>query len=288
MRIYNINESILEKIDDEWKAYFLGWMYSDGNIQKDLGRMRISLSSKDEYILEYFSKKFYNCIKLSYRNGGYSTLIMGNKCDVSPKSILTINRKKICEDLVRLGCVPCKSLILKFPTSKQVPDYLIHHFIRGYFDGDGTVRNHRGIRGRSEVGIISSKFFVKSLKKSLFLNKINSSIKQINRIYNLSICGNDDICSFANFIYKDATIYLKRKKDRFDNLFKSLNKANKNNKTSNYTGICYKVSINRYIARGTVNKIRYNIGCFKTEEEAFLARNAFLKERGVLLEKKYD
>ncbi len=41
------------------------------------------------------------------------------------------------EDLCKHGCVPNKSLILEFP--KTVPSDLIHHFIRGYFDGDGSV-----------------------------------------------------------------------------------------------------------------------------------------------------
>lgn len=40
-------------------------------------------------------------------------------------------------DLCKHGCVPNKSLILTFP--RTIPDNLIHHFIRGYFDGDGSV-----------------------------------------------------------------------------------------------------------------------------------------------------
>lgn len=47
-----------------------------------------------------------------------------------------ITSEKMFNDLCTLGCVPNKSLILKFPKIKEdfVPD-----FIRGYFDGDGSV-----------------------------------------------------------------------------------------------------------------------------------------------------
>ena len=44
---------------------------------------------------------------------------------------------KIHHDLEKHGCVENKSLILQFPTT--VPEELMHHFIRGYFDGDGCI-----------------------------------------------------------------------------------------------------------------------------------------------------
>ena len=47
--------------------------------------------------------------------------------------------QKTVNDLKKLGCVEKKSSILTFPTSQQVPNNLIYHFIRGYFDGDGSI-----------------------------------------------------------------------------------------------------------------------------------------------------
>lgn len=44
-------------------------------------------------------------------------------------------KTRLCE----LGCIPNKSLILKFPDENLVPKNLIKHFIRGYFDGDGCI-----------------------------------------------------------------------------------------------------------------------------------------------------
>lgn len=53
------------------------------------------------------------------------------------------------EDLIKQGCIPNKSLVLTFPNKHQVPENLINHFIRGYFDGDGSISY--GIRERYSV-----------------------------------------------------------------------------------------------------------------------------------------
>ena len=42
----------------------------------------------------------------------------------------------MCDDLLELGLHPNKSLTIQFPT---VPDHLVRHFIRGCWDGDGSV-----------------------------------------------------------------------------------------------------------------------------------------------------
>lgn len=47
-----------------------------------------------------------------------------------------ITSEKMFNDLCTLGCVPNKSLILKFP---KIQEQFVPHFIRGYFDGDGCV-----------------------------------------------------------------------------------------------------------------------------------------------------
>lgn len=53
--------------------------------------------------------------------------------------IQSLRSQKTVDDLKQLGCIERKSLILKFPTEEQVPFDLLHHFIRGYFDGDGSI-----------------------------------------------------------------------------------------------------------------------------------------------------
>ena len=124
------DDTLFEKIDTEEKAYWLGFLYADGNVyynEKRVSyRIELGLAEKDLNHLEKF-KKFLNCTnEIKYRQNIKAYRIM-------------IGSKKMCNDLIKLGCVPNKSLILTFPTEDQVPLELQRHFIRGYFDGDGCI-----------------------------------------------------------------------------------------------------------------------------------------------------
>lgn len=55
---------------------------------------------------------------------------------------LTINNKHISKRLAELGCGKAKTSVITFPTLEQVPENLIHHFIRGYFDGNYKQKNN--------------------------------------------------------------------------------------------------------------------------------------------------
>ena len=90
----------------------------------------------------------------------------------------------------------------------------MHHYIRGLFDGDGvTSKNRELIR----IGFCAKrKEFVESyqsfLCQKLFMRK--------NKIFNTGGCfqcswgAKTDIEKFYNYIYKDATIFLGRKRNK--------------------------------------------------------------------------
>jgi hypothetical protein len=89
---------------------------------------------------------------------------------------------------------------------------LIHHFIRGYFDGDGTFRfvekqkNQTGITSASEK---FREFIIKELSKNEIKINYYGGI-------NLYIQNKMDNQKFYNYIYKNATIYLERKKEKYE------------------------------------------------------------------------
>ena len=121
------------------------------------------------------------------------------------------------------GIVENKTLKLKFPTEEIVPKKLINHFIRGYFDGDGslsywtrygktkTLRNYLlGFTGMEDVlqGILE------------YFNKTNIVIKPHNNAYEFNIGGNCQLKNILNLLYKDAHVYLDRKKCIYDDYLK--------------------------------------------------------------------
>ena len=146
-----------EKIDTEEKAYWLGFLYADGSVGSKEDKIELGLAEKDLKHIEKF-KTFMNINnKISYRE--------------KTKSYRMSFRSAQCkQDLINKGCVPKKSLILNFPNENQVPKYLIRHFIRGYFDGDGCFsRQLHNIIVSPTVGFIGTKDF---LEKILYYSDI--------------------------------------------------------------------------------------------------------------------
>lgn len=125
-----------------------------------------------------------------------------------------------------------KSLILKFPNNKQVPEHLLKHFIRGSVDGDGHIRR----AGKNENSIaynfqlLGTYEFLDSVLDFFIKNKIITNKKNIikkdkrrekvNNFY-ITFHGNN-ARSIICYLYKDSKIYLNRKYEVAKNVIKIL------------------------------------------------------------------
>lgn len=61
---YKINQDFFKIIDKEEKAYFLGWLWSDGSVNKE--NVSLSIQEKDKEILEILNKLIYSDRKLTF------------------------------------------------------------------------------------------------------------------------------------------------------------------------------------------------------------------------------
>jgi intein/homing endonuclease len=199
----HFDENYFEKIDTEDKAYFLGLMYADGNVYLKRNRVQITLVNSDGYILEAFQKFIGSTSKLYSDRGKYTKIILESE--------------KLTKHLIELGCVPNKSLVLKFPQEDQLPVHLLNHFIRGYFDGDGHVSNRKNYW---YINMTSSKEFIESLIEIFDSLKIEYTgpYKRYKKnelsAHSVFIKSKSSV-KFHEFLYRDATIFLKRKKEIF-------------------------------------------------------------------------
>ena len=208
--MYKYDKQFFNKIDNEEKSYWAGFLAADGNIRKDFLKMRIELNIKDYSHLEKFKKSINgnNPIKESIRPNNHSCYI-------------DVNCKEFCLALNELGITPKKSLSLKI-NFDLIPKELRNHFIRGYFDGDGSINKYQRENKKYlewEISFVSSK---------MFLNQILEELKKEKNLYS---CGNNfrvsfkaknDIKDILNYLYKDATIYMDRKIEKAKE-FKALN-----------------------------------------------------------------
>lgn len=220
---YDYNEDCFDIINTEEKAYWLGFLYADGTVD-DLAKFefKVALAWKDrDHVV-----KLRDFVCPGHAFSDYIARIKGKEY---PATKLVITNKVLVKALISKGCVPNKSLVLKFPTEDIVPTHLIHHFIRGYFDGDG----HVGAYPRDEGNrMVYQARFVGTLR---FLNKVNEIFEQVvglpktkvmqkqnQESYALQKGGPNYVDRIGQYLYKDATTYLERKKIIFDQLHETL------------------------------------------------------------------
>lgn len=216
---YQVDQTYFENIDTRNKAYTLGFMYSDGNVQGDYSSWRITLKHDDKIILEKIKEdikyegdlKFKNARAYKKRNGEMSTS--------SPQYSLSVGRKKMCYDLFNLGCVPNKTWKLRFPTEKQVPKQFLADFCRGYWDGDGSISTTT-----FNCSILGNKFFISELVKYLPVKKMPSAYYQQSEQYpddpdkqllRYGFGTGQGAIEILQFLYGDCadSLYLPRKRD---------------------------------------------------------------------------
>ena len=227
------DETVFDKINNEEAAYWLGFLYADGNISSTGNRLEVRLSIKDLSHLE----KFRSFLKLS-------TEIRTGISNGNGFCHLAVRNKHLWETLNTLGCYPQKSLILKFPkidifigNKKE----LVKHFIRGYIDGDGCLSLYKQSNGsiRTELNLVGTLSFVTSINK-LFKNKgyirNKSCTNWENKAYSLSFSSVPSR-KIARFLYENSNIYLERKYNKYLE-FCSLEDENPLRKSSKIGGSC--------------------------------------------------
>lgn len=238
---YNIDEKYFEKIDSEAKAYFLGFLYTDGTVSKDKEtnkRVQMSLSTKDKYILEEFKKELRTTkpLQLTKRNARKIGDITIKKSEIITMNISNV---KIRKDLINLGLIPQKTKKMTFPNNKILSDKFLRHFIRGVYDGDGTIAksgnsvscnitsgSHNFIKVLSKI--LKSKFKIES-SIIFYSRKSKFDKSKIHEYWVLNIkCKNSKINQnssnhqlFFQTLYKNCSnnFYLKRKKEKFIEIY---------------------------------------------------------------------
>jgi hypothetical protein len=170
--------------------------------------MRIQIQAEDREILETISNL------LRYTGPMYEVPPPKKFPHRKPQVCLCINRKSLADKLVDLGCKPNKSLILLFPDEQVVPDHLLNHFVRGCFDGDGGFRLAKN--KYLQAHLTSTKEFLLGLAERV-LDPLNIPYNMYQRhddtnSYSLHISRQAEAKKFRDWLYKDATLFLTRKK----------------------------------------------------------------------------
>lgn len=204
---YSVKDNLFEKISNEEDAYWLGLLYADGNISSKGNGIELDLKAEDKYLVQQFND--YCGVTKSIKKH----IIRRNEKEyVSYRS--NFSNEKAHTNLIKLGCVSAKSLILKCPTKEQVPDKLLPAFIRGYCDGDGYVRWEE-IRHK-EIVLLGTQNFLEGLIQRMHWEDI-AHVRPDGKSKNfrLEIWKMDSVYNTLSLLYKDKELCLKRKQEIF-------------------------------------------------------------------------
>lgn len=210
MKKIPFNESFFA-VDTERSFYWAGFLAADGCVsewyQKGSLIQAVKLTQAERYVIVAFLSDV-ECFGRKISERHYDK-VNGHGVTYN----IELKSSKMFGDLHRFGILPRKSKLLTMP-GWLTNHRLVNHFLRGYFDGDGSVYINKNQICMDFRGTIE---FLNSV--SLVLRENGLCTAAVPHIHSgcgsLKVAGNRQSLHVADFMYRDATIWLKRKRDKF-------------------------------------------------------------------------
>lgn len=212
----SVDSSGFHTLSTDWHAYWTGFLTADGcvyvNEQRNEQRVQLILHIADADHLRNLQQGLKITVPVHLRPHGQR-----------PIAKITIHDPTLVSVLARWGVVPNKSLIMSWPT--HLPSALVPAYIRGYFDGDGTIyHRHRTSQQRSWTETVcrfisGSVPFLEGLQHELNARGIQTHAiyrNQKSNAFFLPVSGRrENLLAFSHLLYEGSTICLERKRQIF-------------------------------------------------------------------------
>jgi len=207
---YSIGQpGFFREIDTERKAYWVGLIAADGCVIERNNTLQMGFLASDRVLLEKFLQDIEANHPIHKKDKGRYVRI-----DITAPSLI--------KDLRQFGIIPRKTFNLVWPN--MIPEPLISHYMRGFVDGDGGFYFYK-----SKLGYAPKFSFALSSGCVQFLTKFRDELALACEIppakifkqkgHNtrmFSYCGRFRVRDIFQFLYRDATVWLPRKRNRVE------------------------------------------------------------------------
>ena len=212
-----IDSNYFSVIDNPVKAYWIGFLYTDGSVDHygTTGRIRLQLQEKDLEILEKFKEDLKIDSKIIYDKRPNSTCCSVEFVD-----------EQIFNDLGKYDIIPNKTYESKHLPTDKIPEQFLNAFALGLFDGDGGLSMDDNCSKDVTLGYTAYyesevQDFQKLINKIAKIDKENKNF--FTSAWHTQWRGRLQVLSILDCLYKDCPRFLKRKHDKYLQLKNSLN-----------------------------------------------------------------
>lgn len=190
----SFKERYFQIIDTPEKAYWIGWLLTDGCIHRS--SISLCLQSQDLPILELFQQDLGIKNHIKPFQDKYHRFMFWSK--------------QMCEDLEQYGLVHNKTFTIKMP---KFQNELMPHLLRGCLDGDGWVSNkYHDIGFTGNYDMVNA--FADEISRLCDVKK--PRIRSNNSIYRVAWVAMAEVITILEKLYHNVSTHrLQRKYDNF-------------------------------------------------------------------------
>lgn len=202
---YTCNESFFNDLAQELPAYWLGFIFADGQVRRRSpgrsGELVLAQSAKDIGLLKRFKQDIIFTGPVKTDNYGMAFLRITSETLFQQLLSFGVHQRKQWNEMVFPGCVPGPSM---------------HHFLRGFFDGDGGIYVYlEGGKPYPTIQVSSkSKEFLIRIRCELWAvcpPQVGCLVKGAYDVWTLKWRGFKNCPPLARYLYGDCTVSLERK-----------------------------------------------------------------------------
>jgi transposase-like protein len=205
-RRWSTNQHAFDDLSNEHAAYWHGFLYADGCTQdRHQSFLSLGLSPVDtEHIMK---------LRLFLQSDAPVTLLPPTHKTPNGSARVAFNGQHLVSRLQETGIVVGRGKIER--VIRYVPESMMHHWLRGLFDGDGSAaKKYCEIMFCGEVSLME---FVRRHLATYAQTNPNLNIRKHSSIGSLRYKGSHNARLVADYLYAGSTVWLERKREIIDN-----------------------------------------------------------------------